>query len=198
MYGLGLVFIVAGLPPAVILDIPVYLTPGAELSNEVVQSALEEAAEIFEPGGIELRFHVSPDTLVRQPLATVVVQPRPARFKVLGCSRDKHDHRLGRAQLGSGHITLWSEQVARAVDGDWDRETVPNVEDRVYARALGRVLAHELGHYLLRLNGHRARGLMRSAFSHRSLSARGRYAFRLAEEDLKAIRETLQGKLAPR
>ena len=68
---------------------------------------------------------------------------------------------------------------------------LPDVDDRVYARALGRVLAHELGHVLLRLDGHRDRGLMRTAFSHRRLVARGDRAFRLAEEDLRAIRETL-------
>ena len=171
------------------LDVPIYL--GAELREEVLSSALRETARIFEPGGIELRFDVSPDDSASRPLVTVMVQPRPARFKVHGCSRDRHDHRLGHTQLRSRRITLWSEQVARAVDGNWDRKELPNVDDRVYAQALGRVLAHELGHLLLRLNGHRDRGLMRSAFSHRSLTARGRRAFRLAEEDLQAIRETL-------
>lgn len=121
----------------------------------------------------------------------MIVQPQPARFKVHGCSRNRHDHRLGHTQLRSRRIALWSEQVARAVDGNWDRKELPNIDDHTYARALGRVLAHELGHLLLRLNGHRDRGLMRSAFSHRSLTARGRRAFRLAEEDLQAIRETL-------
>ena len=126
----------------------------------------------------------------------MIVQPRPARFKVHGCSRDRHDHRLGHTQLRSRRITLWSEQVARAVDGNWDRKEPPNVDDRVYSRALGRVLAHELGHLLLRLNGHRDRGLMRSAFSHRSLTARGRRAFRLDEKDLQAIRETILQAIA--
>jgi hypothetical protein len=187
---LAFALLLAGLAPVPLtLDVPIYL--GAGLNEEIVVSALREAERIFEPGGIELRFDLSPDHDSSRPLVTVLVQPRPARFKVHGCSRGLHDHRLGRTQLRTRRITLWSEQVARAVDGNWDRTELPDVDDRVYARALGRVLAHELGHLLLRLNGHRDRGLMRSAFSHRSLITRGRGAFRLAEEDLQAIRDTL-------
>ena len=187
---LTLALFLAGLPPSpVTLDVPVYL--GAELGEEIVASALRETERIFEPGGIELQFDLSPENHSSRPLVTVLVQPRPTRFKVHGCSRGRHDHRLGVTQLRSRCITLWSEQVARAVDGDWDRREPPDVDDRVYARALGRVLAHELGHLLLRLKGHRDGGLMRSTFSHRSLTARGRGPFRLAEEDLQAIRNTL-------
>ena len=187
---LAFALLVAGLAPVpVTLDVPVYL--GAELSDDIVANALQETQRIFEPGGIELRFDLSPESLSRRPLMTVLVQPRPARFKVHGCSRGRHDHRLGHAQLPLRRITLWSEQVARAVDGNWDRQELPDVDDRVYARALGRVLAHELAHVLLRLNGHRDRGLMRSAFSHRSLTARGGRAFRLGEKDLRRIRDVL-------
>lgn len=188
---LTIALLLGGLAPAALtLDVPLYV--GAELSEEIVERALRETARIFEPGGIELRFVLSPEDHPSRPLVTVLVQPRPARFKVHGCSRNLHDHRLGRTQLGARRITLWSEQVARAVDGNWDRTEVPDVDDRVYARALGRVLAHELGHLLLRLNGHRDRGLMRSAFSHRSLTGRGHRAFRFAENDLQAIRDLLR------
>ena len=107
---------------------------------------------LFEPGGIELRFDLAPERHSSRPLAIVVVQARPARFKVSrSCSRGLHDHRLGQTQLGARRLTLWSEQVARAVDGNWDRQELPHVDDHVYARALGRVLAHELGHLLLRV-----------------------------------------------
>jgi hypothetical protein len=179
-------------PPSVILDVPIYLA--AELSPSVLAAALEETARIFEPGGIELRFDLAPGRHASRPLAIVIVQPRPARFKVSpACSRGLHDHRLGSTQLASRRLTIWSEQVARAVDGDWDRQELPEIDDQVYARALGRVLAHELGHLLLRLNGHRDGGLMRSTFSHRSLIGRGRDAFRLAADDLQAIRAALVG-----
>ncbi len=159
-------------PTFVTVDVPIYLA--AELSPSVLAGALKETERIFEPGGIELRFDLAPEGHSSRPLAIVVVQARPARFKVSrSCSRGLHDHRLGQTQLGSRRLTLWSEQVARAVDGNWDRQELPHVDDHVYARALGRVLAHELGHLLLRLNGHRGG------------------AFRLSADDLDAIRATL-------
>ena len=186
-----LALLLAALAPAsVTLDVPIYL--GAELSEEIVMSALRETERIFESGGIELRFDLSPESHSTRPLLTVLVQPRPARFEVHGCRRGRHDHRLGRTQLGSRRITLWSEQVARAVDGNWDRKELPAIDEPVYARALGRVLAHELGHLLLGLNGHRERGLMRPAFSHGNLTALGRQAFRFAEDDLQTIRDMLR------
>ncbi len=80
--------------PSVILDVPIYLA--AELSPSVLAAALEETERIFEPGGIELRFDLAPGRHASRPLAIVVVQPRPARFKVLpACSCGLHDHRLG-------------------------------------------------------------------------------------------------------
>ncbi|HIE93081.1 MAG TPA: hypothetical protein EYQ83_09520 [Acidobacteria bacterium] len=179
-------------PTSVTLDVPIYLV--AELKPSVLAEALEETERIFEPGDIRLEFDLAPELRSTRPLAFVVVQARPARFKVSpACSRGLHDHRLGHTQLSSRRLTLWTEQVARAVDGNWDRQGLPHVDDQVYARALGRVLAHELGHLLLRLNGHRDGGLMRPTFSHRSLIARGRGAFRLSADDLHAIRAALEG-----
>ena len=174
---------------AAVVGVHVYVA--AELSEGRLAKALAETERIFAPGDIELRFDISPAIPETRPLATVVIQSRPARFEVNGCSRDRHDHRLGHTHLNGRRITLWSGQVSRAVDGAWDRIGAPEVDDRLFANALGRVLAHELGHLLLRLHGHRDRGLMRPAFSHRSLTARGRHAFRLSDEDLEKIRETL-------
>ena len=138
-----LALLLASLAPAPLtLDVPIYL--GAELSEEIVVSALRETERIFEPGGIELRFDRSPEKESSRPLLTVVVQPRPARFKVHGCSRGRHDHRLGLAQLPlRPHHPLVGASGARR---RWklDRKEAPDVDDQVYARALGRVLAHEL------------------------------------------------------
>ena len=175
---------------AAVVGVHVYLT--GELSETRLVRALAETERIFAPGDIGLHFVVAPPYPETRPLVTVVIQPHPARFEVHGCRRDRHDHRLGHTHLNGRRITLWSDQVARAVDGSWGRAGVPEVDDASFSNALGRVLAHELGHLLLRLNGHRDRGLMRPAFSHGSLTARGRRAFRLSDQDLEAIREGLE------
>ena len=172
------------------LDVPLYV--GADIDEDVLENALREVEQIFAPGGIRLRFQISPDEPIYDPTVTVVLLPRPTRFVVKGCSRNRHDHRLGHTSFRARRVTLWSEQIARAVDGDWDRREVPNVAKSVYARALGRVLAHEIGHLFLRLNGHRDDGLMRPSFSHRTLTARGNRAFRLSDKDLKKMRAALE------
>lgn len=187
---LALIALLAVAPSELTLEVPLYL--GADIDEDVLASALSEVDQIFAPGGIRLRFRISPDDPVYDPTVTVVLQPRPARFVVHGCSRNRHDHRLGHTSFTARRITLWSEQIARAVDGDWDRRQVPNVNDTTYARALGRVLAHELGHVFLRLSGHRDNGLMRPSFSHRTLTAKSNRAFRMSDKDLKKVRAILE------
>ena len=190
---LALIALLTVAPSELTLEVPLYL--GADIDEDVLESALQEVDQIFAPGGIRLRFRISPDDPVYDPTVTVVLQPRPTRFVVHGCNRNRHDHRLGRTSFTARRITLWSEQIARAVDGDWDRREVPNVANingTAYARALGRVLAHELGHLFLRLNGHRDNGLMRPSFSHRTLTAKSNRAFRMSDKDLKKVHAILE------
>lgn len=183
---LGLVLLLSASPQELTVDIPLYVS--AELRERTLDRALAEVDDIFAPGDIRFRFERAPENPGPNPVVTVVVLPRPSQFIVHGCRRDRHDHRLGNTHLNARRITLWSEQIARAVDGNWDRTDVPEVDEGVYARAFGRVLAHELGHLLLRLNGHRENGLMRSTFSHRSLKRKGRRSFRFSSNDLQKIR----------
>jgi len=185
----GLAILLALAPSEVSLDVPVYVS--AELETGTLEIALKEVADIFAPGAIRLQFSLNPETALREHRISVVVQDEPARFVVHGCRRGRHDHRLGNTHLLSRRITLWSRQVARAVDGNWDSREPPEVDEGMHARALGRVFAHELGHLLLRLNEHREDGLMRSSFSHRSLTARGGRSFRLSKEDLERIRSAI-------
>jgi hypothetical protein len=64
-------------------------------------------------------------------------------------------------------------------------ETLP---DLFLARALGRALAHEIGHYLLPTRGHTVRGLMRARFAlHELMEGPTRTRYGLDQRDREAL-----------
>jgi hypothetical protein len=69
----------------------------------------------------------------------------------------------------------------------------PAGRDALVGRALGRVLAHEIGHYLLASRVHTSAGLMRAAFDGDELVRPGRGGFGMAARDLPRLRLRLAG-----
>lgn len=63
-------------------------------------------------------------------------------------------------------------------------------QDEVVARLIGRTLAHELGHFMLRLQAHTTSGLMRAFHTLEELSNPDRTAFGLAPVDVGRLRNT--------
>lgn len=59
----------------------------------------------------------------------------------------------------------------------------PVVSDRLVAVALGRTIAHEIGHYLLQSSAHSRTGLMRAGLTPRDLTERGIARVRLSPEE---------------
>jgi hypothetical protein len=66
------------------------------------------------------------------------------------------------------------------------------VHDGELARALGRVLAHELGHVLLAAPYHTPTGLMRRNFDPTDLAAPDRMLFRLTSNDVSRLRSRVR------
>jgi hypothetical protein len=184
------------------VEIPIHTS--VELPSETLSRALAEAERLFDASGIVFDWRLSAGEPSAPAIAAIVLMARPERRVISGCSRNLHDHRLGRADLGARRVTLWTEQVARAVAGSWDRKDAPRVEQSSLGTALGRVLAHELGHLFLRLDGHRENGLMKPAFSQRALVARGARdgrsdrSFRLSAEDQERVKAAVARLLAKR
>ena len=72
----------------------------------------------------------------------------------------------------------------------------PSVREELLGRALGRVLAHEIGHYLLVWRAHTPDGLMRAAFRGEALIQPGRRAFELSDRLVPRLRARL-AQLSP-
>lgn len=81
-------------------------------------------------------------------------------------------------------VTIDSEMVEAKVregvaGGKPLNQWPPALADAMVGRALGRVLAHEIGHFLLASSAHTSSGLMRPAFDGRVLGGWDRNPFRL-------------------
>jgi hypothetical protein len=109
------------------------------------------------------------------------------------------DHRASVESHGAlGWITFTANRpdrsihLSRACADDLVR-TTPGLNDKTIAshetligRALGRALAHELGHYLLQSKAHTSRGLMRRVWSSDDSFAISRTGFQLTGEQRAA------------
>ena len=86
------------------------------------------------------------------------------------------DYDAARAVTG----TLTSSQLVAVIGR-------PDVGEAELGRALGRVLAHEIGHLLLAAPNHHRHGLMREAFSALDLVALHHLSYTLSEAELSRL-----------
>jgi hypothetical protein len=71
------------------------------------------------------------------------------------------------------------------------RGLAPRIRDELIARALGRAIAHELGHYLLQRAGHQTEGLMRPAYALRDLVGDWLQPFMVSKDDRLVVRNEI-------
>jgi hypothetical protein len=133
---------------------------GHGTSAAVEQAALTEAAAVWAPYGVELR-RADAGTADAGIVLRVVVTDHPAGA-VLG-------HSLGSVAFHDGVpapvINLYAATAGELVSATTNRESdrwPALYANAVLGRVLGRALAHEVGHYLLRERSHAGRGLMRA------------------------------------
>jgi hypothetical protein len=154
-----------------------------------------EAAGIWSPYGVQLAWDDG-DGSDRRPHGfplEVLINPR-----IDGAASVR-----GRSVLGNTAIDL-ETPVRRPIRVSFDAterllalgtgsrpSNIAILHDRELARALGRVLAHEIGHVLLGAPYHEDQGLMRPAFRAEELSAPERAPFRLTCLDVDRLRSRL-------
>lgn len=174
---------------AVVLAVPpthVTLVFGPEhpLPPAVERAALAEAAAIWSPYGVvvtrlDSARHVrdedvvltlvmsaapaAPATLWQAPLGAVDFDASGTPTRVVTVFVDRLIRMLEQARLGDLPAAQWPRVI----------------REQVVGRAIGRVIAHEIGHVLLRSKRHAARGLMRAVQRTDELVDPARGGFRL-------------------
>jgi len=150
------------LTPAVLpLAIDVVTTSTLPVSSTIVSDALEEAASIWSTVGIAVQWRrVDPSIARDSPSLIVIVDDE------IGASRDDGVS-LGWITFARGlperTIHLSRSNGARLLATVNKYSSLPTrAQETLVGRALGRALAHEIGHYLLQTPAHSPVGLMRA------------------------------------
>jgi len=161
----------------------------------LVESLKREAAAIWKVYGVDLQWGSSACLAAVRPMSFEVLLDQHQRasggHEVLGDARMSQaliDHvpiRLDREATETLLRSVTFEQVARLAG----HASVGLVDVGV---ALGRVLAHELGHVLLATRGHQPRGLMRPAFSGEELLTAARETYGLSEPEVVRLRHEIR------
>jgi hypothetical protein len=85
-------------------------------------------------------------------------------------------------------VGLESLRSRRQLNGVSYSDMPPSIRSRIVAQAVGRVVAHELGHYLLQSAVHSSKGLMRSDFTSAALGDQRIDAFLLGPSESALLR----------
>jgi len=159
------------------------------LSQVIQTAAVVEAAAIWAPYGVDVRSAApcglfDDSTSLTVAIEDEVVRPGPdARYTgTFGAIRFTNG-------VPAPAIVVFYDAMIRLTDTALLRDTPliawPNAfRTFILGRVIGRVLAHEIGHFLLQLHGHSAGGLMRAQPSVAELvdANRGRFALSAADQ----------------
>ncbi len=180
---------------SVAVRIHVAVVPPVPGSRRQLRAMMQEAEAVWRPYDVQLVW-LSPERSGSTPrpdalLLVKFVCPAPSMQPTRTSGRPS----LGTIQFFDGDIPddticlLADEIAARVVSANVYGPQA--VVDEVIGRATGRVLAHELGHYLLASRAHTRNGLMRRSFGSQEMADLDRKAFRLDETTLPRLRARL-------
>jgi hypothetical protein len=180
----------------------------ADVPPAVVQAVLTEADAIWRPGGITFVWQRTPHAAASYERAVAAAPYLPNTLHLtIGESRGTGAN--GRLPLGwilFDDTTTPGREIylsypnarqlmeqARGVVGLIDQMPVLQRET-LLARAMGRALAHELGHYLLASKAHTERGLMKAVLTAAELFMYDSRGFRIEPAQRRAVAARLRGE----
>jgi hypothetical protein len=177
-------------------------TSAARHPETQLRAMVEEADAIWRTHGVAVvapttAGRPTPDADVRLIVTLASRAPRAATDPALGAIVFDHDNLPAPAltiDVAAVAATVAAARLGGRTLDRWPRA----VREAAVGRALGRVLAHEIGHYLLASRAHAADGLMRAAFRGDELARPARAPFAVAARDLPRLRLRLAGRGGPR
>jgi hypothetical protein len=164
--------------------IPICVAVAPSVPSRILKPALNEADAIWRSAGVAIEWHV-----------TTCDRDSPSRLSVqIGDEPAPSSSSKSRRVLGwiiftapgvpMPRIIVSQAAVAQLMNGqDQYRDEPITLRDIRLSRAIGRALAHEIGHYLLRSSVHPPAGLMRATHSSNDLFALNRSGFDLTPEE---------------
>lgn len=187
---------------ALLLCLPGVLAPPRHLRVDItieagsappayVAAAVQEAADIWAAYGVDVRMSGANDAEHDRAVRLAVTLATPEWRKETGA--------LGSivftGDAPEPAIALYpgaASALITAVASSRRENTWPAApRDRVLARVLGRALAHEIGHFLLRSKSHSTAGLMRAEQIGTELMAPDHSGFLLSADEVQRLRSNL-------
>jgi len=190
------------LPPMIVTVI----APGG-MSSRLIAAVLAETAAIWRPSGVSFVWRFMPGVLKSSPAnQPEAYLPNTLRLTI---GEDRGVGRDGRVPLGwivFDDVTLPEQEIylshanartmmesAAGVVGIVEQMPIAQRET-LLARAMGRALAHEMGHYLLASKAHTERGLMKAVLSAVELFQPDSAAFRIEPAQRRLVAARLLGE----
>jgi hypothetical protein len=195
-------------PAAAIPPMVVYISAGAEVSVGLVSRICAEAEAIWRPAGVIFSWRRTPRATAASTLAADRGPFVPDTLR-LTIGAERGAARDGRLPLGwivfdaatapQQDIYLSHRNARELLENAAGvvgvAEQMPTAQrDTLLARAMGRALAHELGHYLLASKEHSARGLMKAILTAVELFGPDASPLRLEPAQRRTVAARLRGE----
>jgi hypothetical protein len=168
---------------------------GLDPSPVIVQSMQNETTKIWRQYGVQIQW---PASLGHDqcPLVNgsfdVLVEYRPSSARHTSVPPVLGRTRLAPARIDCVGIYVDYDETQALIESVGQSQLLtlvghPDIGPGDIGRALGRVLAHEIGHVVLGAAGHQAFGLMRRAFGPADLVTSLRWAYTLSKKELERL-----------
>jgi hypothetical protein len=174
--------------------IRIALTLDPALPAGISRLATEEAAAIWKPYGVAI---VTPAPAPDRAVTILTVRLHPG-LPAPGTTSTPFAAVRFFGGVPEPTLLLYYDAITtvalkRAEEGDIRASRWPQaLRDRMTARLIGRALAHEIGHWLLRTTTHSPTGLMRATHPTSDLLAAHRQHFTLAAQDVTLLGDAVR------